>query len=109
MPQLTWLPEGARLEYVCATTIPEMRIADYIYKDPSVILSVIDHVTGEIGNFWAPQDEEGEYQTLSNGQQVYITTNYGKYTIIWQKGYVIYHLSTEASLEDAIRMVESIR
>lgn len=109
IPQLTWLPEGVRLEFVCAATVPEMRIADFVYREPSIYLSILDHITGEIGNFWVPQDEEGEYRTLSNGQQVYITTNYGKYSIVWQQGYVIYHLTTDASLEDAIRMVESIR
>ena len=108
-PRLTWLPEGAKLEMVIATTIPELRIADIRYKEPAIFFSAQDHVLGEIGNFWVPQDDVGEYRTLSNGQEVYITTNYGKYSIVWQKGLVIYHLFTEASLEDALRMVESVR
>ncbi len=109
IPQLTWLPEGIRLELVDACTSPATRIADFLYKDPYILFSVMDYFTGEIGNLWFPQDEEGEYRTLSNDQTVYITTNYGRRTIIWQQGFTIYSLSTEASLEDAIRMVESIR
>ena len=109
IPQLTWLPESIKLELVDACTSPATRIADFLYKDPYILFSVMDYFTGEFGNLWFPQDEEGEYQTLANGQNIYITTNYGRLTIIWQQGFTIYSLSTEASLEDAIRMIESIR
>ena len=109
IPQLTWLPESAKLDHINAATVRRIRTANFVYKEPYIRLGIDDYLTGEFGNTWFPQDDVGEYRTLSNGQQVYITTNYGRYTIVWQKGFTIYSLTTDASLEDAIRMVESIR
>ena len=109
IPQFAWLPEGAKLERINAATLRRMRTATLLYQDPYVLFCLEDNFTGEFGNAWFPQDDVGEYRTLSNGQQVYITTNYGRCTIIWQQGFINYSLATDASLEDAIRMVESIR
>lgn len=109
IPQLTWLPEGASLNFICISVEPSIRIADFFYKEPYITFSVTDHVLGEFGNLWVPQDGEGEYITISTGQVIYVTTNNDIYSLVWEKGYEIYFMSTEASLEDAIRMVESIR
>ena len=108
IPQFAWLPEGAKLERINAATL-RMRTATLLYQDPYVLFCLEDNFTGEFGNAWFPQDDVGEYRTLSNGQNVYITTNCGRCTIIWQQGFINYSLATDASLEDAIRMVESIR
>ena len=58
---------------------------------------------------WFPQSEEGEYITLANGVQAYITTNVNRHTITWQEDYTVYHLSGVVSREELLRMVESIR
>lgn len=109
LPRITWLPEGAVLEMIDLGTIPDFRDAVIVYAPPQIMLHITDYANGEKGLMWVPQDQEGEYMTLSNGQTVYVTTNHGDYAIVWQKGCVNYSLYTAASLEDALRMVESIR
>ena len=109
LPRITWLPEGAVLERIEIGTYPEVRDAAMKYNDPYILLHILEYVNGEMGLLWVPQDQEGEYMTLSNGQEIYVTTNHGMYSISWQKGYAHYGLYTDASLEDALRMVESIR
>lgn len=113
LPRFGWLPEKATLTdiYVDVYEQPPTRdiLIRYEFPHGSCQLLISDIAAGEGGMFYIFQDGEGEYRTLQNGQEVYITTNGSRQVIVWQKGYTIYQLSCNVTLEEAIRMAESIR
>lgn len=111
IPRITWLPEGAALTHLSAEVYDLDRsvVIRYQIDRGPILFTIYDFFTDEIGMIWFPQNGEGEYITLANGAKAYITTNVSKRSIVWQVGYTVYHISGEVTLEELLRMAESIR
>ncbi len=110
IPMFTWLPEGAQWTG-CTVIVDECeRSFDVRYKvgEKIIAYSVVEYLDEEPGNVNVFQDGEGEYITLSDGREVYITTNYQYQSIVWSEDYTVFIYSGAVSRGDAIRMVESI-
>lgn len=110
IPRLTWLPEGAALTHLSAEVYDMDRsvVIRYQIDRGPILFTIYDFFTDEIGMIWFPQNDEGEYITLANGAKAYITTNISKHSIVWQEGYTVYHISGEVTLEELLRMADSI-
>lgn len=111
IPRLTWVPGDAVLTHLIAEVCDMDRtvVIRYENEQGSILLMIDNFFAEEIAMMWFPQSEEGEYITLANGVQAYITTNVNRHTITWQEDYTVYHLSGVVSREELLRMVESIR
>lgn len=111
IPRMNWLPGDAVLThlFVEVSDMDRTVVIRYENDQGSIFLTIDNFFTEEIAMMWFPQNEEGEYITLANGVQAYITTNVTRHTITWQEGYTVYHLSGVVSREELLRMMESIR
>lgn len=58
---------------------------------------------------YVEQDEEGEFVTLPDGREVYVTTNMGWQSIAWMENDMQIVLTGSLTREEAIRMAESVK
>lgn len=67
------------------------------YSQPEFVMNYVE------------QNEAGEYITLSNGQEIYCSSNYQYESAVWTDGTTEYYIGGLITREEAIRMAESIQ
>ena len=108
-PMPTWLPDGATwlTANVGATSRSRNLSAIYLYNESTLLYTVYESYDGRTYTA-VEQSEEGEFVTLSTGQEVYITRNIDYLTIFWTNDSIEYMISGLITREEAIRMAESV-
>ncbi len=109
-PMPTWLPDGASwlTATVGTTSVGRNLSAIYMYNDATLLYTIFENYDG-LTYTAVEQSEEGEYVTLSTGQEAYITRNIDYRTIFWTDNSIEYLISGLITREEAIRMAESVR
>lgn len=109
-PLITWLPEDMEpLQYTVGTSSMSRNFcASYMRNESVTVYTVLENYDG-FSYGYIEQDGEGEYITLSNGKEVYITTNMGYLTVCWTEQNMEIMLSGILTRDEAIRMAESIQ
>lgn len=107
----TWIPERfAVLSYEVAI-FEELRSCTVIHSsdDGTLIYQATDYFEPTSAYSYVEQDGEGEFITLSDGRQIYLTTNASYYTVTWITGTEHTLFSGSITREEAIRMAESVK
>ena len=68
-----------------------------LYSEPEYVMSYVE------------QNEAGEYVALSDGREIYCSSNYQYESAVWVEGTVEYFIGGLITREEAIRMAESVR
>lgn len=111
LPVLNFLPEGTALNSYSVSVLDVCRscLTTYLTKDGIILFQVREFFEASSAYTYVEQDGEGEHVQLSNGQQVYITTNGPYLTVTWQNEENDFMLSGSFTREEAIRMAESVK
>ena len=111
IPVITWLPEGWSVSLYTVSSAEWMRAFNASYQrgeKERIAYSVFESREG-LSYTYVEQDEEGEFVTLSDGREVYVTTNMGWQSIAWMENDMQIVLSGSLTREEAIRMAESVK
>lgn len=111
IPVFTWVPDGWVPKQYTVGLLEHSRSNTVTYQrgeEEFISYTVFECYEGE-AYMAVEQDEEGEYYTLSNGQQIYITYNYDRYSVAWTEGNKQFLFSGDFTIEEAIRMAESVK
>jgi len=111
LPVLCWIPDRFEINECNVNVMEELRSCTTVYvsDEGPLIFEVTDYFDPTSAYTYISQDGMGEYITLNNGMEVYVTTNAGYQTMAWEDGRVSFLLSGSFTREEAIRMAESIQ
>ena len=110
MPMPYWLPEGWQLNDITVIASEYSRILNVAYTsdDRILIFNANENYEG-ICYTYIEQDSEGEFVTLNNGREIYITHNIDRLTVTWLENNMEIFFSGDFTREEAIRMAESVK
>lgn len=110
MPMPYWLPEGWQLNDITVIASEYSRILNVAYTndDGILIFSANENYEG-ICYTYIEQDGEGEFITLDDGREIYITHNIDRLTVTWLENNMEIFFSGDFTREEAIRMAESVK
>ena len=110
MPTPSWLPERWLLENVTVIASEYSRMLNVVYtsNEGILIFSANENYEGTYYTY-IEQDGEGEFITLDDGREIYITHNVNRLTVTWLENNMEVFFSGDFTREEAIRMAESVK
>lgn len=110
MPTPSWLPERWLLENVTVIASEYSRMLNVVYtsNEGILIFSANENYEGAYYTY-IEQDSEGEFITLDDGREIYITHNVNRLTVTWLENNMEVFFSGDFTREEAIRMAESVK
>lgn len=111
VPVINWLPEGwAAVDYNVGV-LQFSRSCSVFYErgEKEVISYSVFETYDGTAYTYVEQDGEGEFVTLADGREIYITHNIDRLTVTWTEGKREFFFSGDFTREEAIRMAESVK
>ena len=111
MPVITWMPEGWTADMYTVGVVGSMRTltASYQKSEQGYLVYTVYESREGLSYTYVEQDEEGEYVKLSDGREVYVTTNMEWLSVAWMENNMQLLISGSLTREEAIRMAESVK
>lgn len=111
MPIITWMPEGWTADMYTVSALGSMRTLTASYQNGEtgrIVYTIYENRDG-LSYTYVEQDGEGEHVKLSDGREVYVTTNMEWQSVAWMQNDMQLLVSGSITREEAIRMAESVK
>lgn len=106
-----WVPERFSVLSYEVAIFQELRSCTVIYlsDDGTLVYQITDYFDPTSAYSYVEQDGAGAFVTLSDGREVYLTTNVSYLTATWNTDTEHILFSGSLTSEEAIRMAESVK
>ena len=111
LPVITWMPKGWTANMYTVGVVGSVRTftASYEKGDEAVLVYTIYENRDGMSYTYVEQDGEGEHVKLSDGREVYVTTNMEWQSVAWVENDMQLLISGSLTREEALRMAESVK